>query len=151
MDFKQYPRNHTIASCFIDIDLVHYRTMNLLSLKALSLNCTSTKSRKTMFYQIFLKGFQLFVIVFMIYIFYQCICRYCEQADNSTVDYQWYHQHEKDIYPTISACFSGSSVVFSEEKIKLLDSSLNAKLYSQFLEGKYWDDRCQRLNTTRFQ
>ena len=119
--------------------------MNQLTLKALSLNCTSSKSRKTMFYQIFLKGFQLFVIVFMIYIFHQCISRYCEQADNSTVDYQWYHQHEKDIYPTISACFSGSSVVFSEEKMKLLDSSLNAKLYSQFLEGKYWDDKMSEI------
>ena len=54
-------------------------------------------------------------------------------------------QHEKDIYPTISACFSGSSVVFSEEKIKLLDSSLDAKLYSQFLEGKYWDDKMSEI------
>ena len=81
----------------------------------------------------------------MIYIFYQCISRYCEQADNSTVDYQWYHQHEKDIYPTISACFSGSSVVFSEEKIKLLDSSLDGKLYTKFLEGKYWDDKMSEI------
>ena len=94
-----------------------------------------------MFYQIFLRGFQIGVLCFMIYIFYECISRYNEQEDNSTVDYQWYHLHEKDIYPTISACFSGSSLVFSDDKLKLIDNDFDARLYSKFLDGDYWEDK----------
>ena len=113
--------------------------MSQLTLKVLSSNCISSISKKTMFYQIFLRGFQLGVMGFMIYIFYQCISRYNEQEDNSTVDYQWYHQYEKDIYPTISACFSGAPVIFSDEKLKLLDDNFDSRSYSKFLEGEHWD------------
>ena len=115
--------------------------MNQLTLKVLPQNCNITLSKKTMFYQIFLRGFQLFVIGFMIYIFYECISRYNRQEDNSTVDYQWYHNREKDIYPTITACFTGPSVIFSTESLKRIDKKFDAFLYSKFLEGDFWNDK----------
>lgn len=115
--------------------------MSRVTLKVLYRDCTKTLSKKTMFYQTFLRGFQLLVIGFMIYIFYECISRYNRQEDTSTVDYQWYHHHEKDIYPTISACFSGSSVIFSTEKLKRINNNFDANLYSKFLKGEHWDDK----------
>ena len=69
-----------------------------------------------------------------------CIHRYNQQKDNSIVDYQWYHEQEKDIYPTISICLYGVPIVFSSARLETIDRRFNANLYSQFLQGKYWND-----------
>jgi hypothetical protein len=75
-----------------------------------------------------------------------CLGRYYRHEDTSNVDYQWYHQEEKDIYPTISICFYGVPFVFSSDKLKKINTNFDADLYSKFLQGKYWDEEMLKVN-----
>ena len=93
-----------------------------------------------MVYKVFLRAFQLGCVCFTIFVWHLCIHRYNQQKDNSIVDYQWYHEQEKDIYPTISICLYGVHIVFSSARLEKIDHRFNGKLYSQFLQGVYWND-----------
>jgi len=120
--------------------------MYKLSLETPPVKGDTSEKIKTMFYEIFLKGFQFSCIGFTIYVYCLCIQKYLKQEDNSIVDFQWYHEHEKDIYPTISICFYGIPVVFSNEKLKQINNNFDANLYSMFLHGKYWDEEMIKVN-----
>ena len=99
-----------------------------------------------MIYKVFLRAFQLGCICFTIFVWHLCIHRYNQQKDNSIVDYQWYHEQEKDIYPTISICLYGVPIVFSSARLETIDRRFNANLYSQFLQGKYWNDAMIKID-----
>ena len=123
----------------------NFYTMQELQSNVLYANDNKLSYIKSMIYKIFLRGFQFLCVGFTIFVYYLCIKRYTSQKDSSTVDYQWYHQEEKDIYPTISTCFYGTHVVFSTEKLKKVNRNFDADLYSKFLQGQYWNDEMAKI------
>ena len=120
--------------------------MNQLLVETGNVRIYLTKNMNMMCYQTFRRGFQILCVGFMMLVFYMCLGRYNKNEDTSNVDYQWYHQDEKDIYPTISICFYGVPFVFSDEKLKKINTNFNADLYSKFLQGKYWDEEMLKVN-----
>ena len=39
-----------------------------------------------------------------------CVDRYLQNQNTASIDYKRYHQTKKDIYPSISICFSGLAI-----------------------------------------
>ena len=68
-----------------------------------------------------------------------CTRKYIENESNSLIDFQLYHDTEKDIYPTLSLCF-GNEGIYDNEKLDKTYQINNATKYITFLEGKLWDD-----------
>ena len=105
---------------------------------------------KTVFYQIFYRGFELLCVFATILVYYVCINKFLKHEDISIVDFRWFHgeysKDHKDIYPTISICFYGISTVFLDEKLKQINPLLNAAMYSNFLNGIDWSGEMSMID-----
>lgn len=105
---------------------------------------------KTLFCQIFYRGFEILCICATLFVYYLCIDKFLKNEDVSIVDFRWFHNeystHHKDIYPTISICFYGIPTVFLDEKLKQIDPKFDAVMYSNFLNGNEWNEEMLKID-----
>ena len=69
-----------------------------------------------------------------------CWCVYIFYQDNDVclVDFKQYNEEKEYIYPSFSLIFVNP---FIEGRLNNYGDGINTSTYSQFLEGKYWDER----------
>ena len=74
-----------------------------------------------------------------------CWCVYIFSQDNDVclVDFKQYNEEKEYIYPSFSLIFINP---FIEEKLRQHGDGINTTTYSQFLEGKYWDERMLNIS-----
>ena len=61
---------------------------------------------------------------------------YTLNKDLCTIDYKTFHDDTEDQYPILSLCFSEKS---SDKLFSFTDHSVSQSIYTDFLEGKYFD------------
>ena len=69
-----------------------------------------------------------------------CIYQYALNEDSSTISFERYHETEDNIYPAITICFADYL------KSDLFENSSDEYRYKDFLAGKLWDDKFDRMN-----
>ena len=80
----------------------------------------------------FLKGcFVFFCIVGAILMTAWLVYKYTLDEDFSSINFKYYHNSEKEVYPSISMCFAEDGKVSMSKKIK----GLNTSAYINFLSG----------------
>ena len=72
-----------------------------------------------------------------------CISVYILNEDVSRVDFHLFHSHFQDQYPTTTLCFYNP---FLENELKKYGDGINTTTYSQFLQGKFADDRMRDID-----
>ena len=72
-----------------------------------------------------------------------CSWKYSLNKTTSLVDFQTYHNTDKDIYPSFSLCFEGMNI-YDKGKMNQTYGVANVESYIEFLQGRSWDD--QMLN-----
>ena len=68
---------------------------------------------------------------------------FAQNSDVCLVDYIPYNQDGNSIYPSITIVVGNP---FIKENLKVHGENITPALYSQFLEGTYWDDRMMNIN-----
>ena len=80
----------------------------------------------------FLKGcFVLFCIVGAIFMTVWLVYKYTLDEDVSSIDFKYYHNSDKELYPSISMCFAEDGKVSMSKATK----GLNTSAYINFLSG----------------
>ena len=72
-----------------------------------------------------------------------CFIKYCLDKDVSLVGFVTFNQDESNIYPALTICFWNP---FLNEKLKSYGSGINVSTYSNFLQGKHWDNRMMDID-----
>lgn len=70
-----------------------------------------------------------------------CFCKYCDDEDVSMITYKHFHDSEDGIYPSFSMCFYNP---FKKEKLEMY--GVNISLYSEYLQGMYWDPIMEKID-----
>ena len=91
-------------------------------------------------------SFHLICIVITVSLLGYCSLKFYRNESTSMVDFRSYFDTEKDIYPSLSLCFEDGPLnnVDGVYKKKILQDSYdieNQSIYTDFLEGIYWDDK----------
>ena len=68
---------------------------------------------------------------------------FVQNSDVCLVDYIPYNQDANSIYPSISIVIGNP---FIKENLKIHGENITPTVYSQFLEGEYWDDRMMNIS-----
>merc|ERR1711894_26462 len=72
-------------------------------------------------------------------------CKYFQNESTSLVNYQKYHDAEKDTYPSFSLCFKGENI-YKKDELNQKYGVDDVKKYVAFLKGLVWDDRMLKIN-----
>ena len=83
-------------------------------------------------------SFKLFVLCILIWFIYQGIDRYIQDEDVSLISFKTFHDGSDYLYPTTTMCFYNP---FLQEELKKYGSGINITSYSQYLQGKFLDER----------
>lgn len=75
-----------------------------------------------------------------------CLIKYALNDDVSQVTFQEFHTSEESLYPSITICLSS---IFYKEKFKSYGEGINISTYTDFMNGKYWDDRMLKVDYDR--
>ena len=67
-----------------------------------------------------------------------CIHKYFQNEDVSQVTSQEFHKEKDNLYPSVTIC---TSSIFYDENLQAYGDGVNVSTYSDFMAGKYWDDR----------
>ena len=70
-----------------------------------------------------------------------CFIKYLRDEDVSMITYKQFHGSKDGIYPSISLCFYNP---FKEKKLN--EYGVNISLYSEFLQGLYWDPKMESID-----
>ena len=71
------------------------------------------------------------------------IILYSENEDLTEVSFKMYNQDEESIYPGITICIDKP---FQANKLEKFGEGINKTTYENFLRGRLWDDRMQKIN-----
>ena len=82
-------------------------------------------------------------------LFMYCSWKYIQNHSTSLVEFQNYHEHDKDIYPSLTLCFVAfpNSVSFYDKyKLYKYYNIDNVTEYISFLKGDAWNDNMMKVN-----
>ena len=68
-----------------------------------------------------------------------CTIRYIENKSTTSTAYKLYHKTEKDLYPSITLCFSGLSI-YDSDKLKQIYGINEVIEYQQYLSGERFNE-----------
>ena len=71
------------------------------------------------------------------------IILYFEDEDLTEISFKMYNQDEESIYPGITICIDKP---FDNNKLEKFGEGSNKTMYTQFLQGRMWDDRMLKIN-----
>ena len=89
------------------------------------------------------KCFRIICVALTISIMSWCIYRYHINDDVSMVSFESFHYRDTFLYPSTTLCFYNP---FLEQRLENYGKGINITSYSEFLQGKYSDDRMYRIN-----
>lgn len=86
--------------------------------------------------------FKLFIFSLLILAIYDGCERFINDEDVSLIGFKTFHEDADDLYPTITMCFYNP---FLQNELIKYGPGINITSYSQYLQGKIWDERMQNI------
>ena len=95
----------------------------------------------------YIKIFQLFCIILVVYMIYQQILEYQKNEDSTSVSYRSFNQDERDLYPSYSICIhSTKGAILNGKSSKLGESMRVDELHKMLIGRKKLSDKFNEFN-----
>ena len=95
----------------------------------------------------YIKIFQLFCVILVVYMIYQQIIEYQKNEDSTSVSYRSFNQDERDLYPSYSICIHSTKGAILNGKSSLLGESMGVdELHKMLIGRKKLSDKFKEFN-----
>ena len=84
-------------------------------------------------------GFRIMLLLATVGLLVNCAIRFIQNHSTASFDYKTYHKTTKDVYPSLSLCFTGMGI-YDADKLKQIYGIDNVYEYQMYLRGEMWNE-----------